>query len=181
MRLSGGTLAAVAARGPSARVVLVVVALVAGALLSSCSSEPIEDADPPGTERQGPLRTGGTSIVGQPDAGSIAAGAQVSNGTELVIDGVVVAAPGAYAVVYADSGGAPGERLGSSAFLGPGDHRDVLVQLAEPLERDGNVWLMMHGETNGNQSLDHPAADAPLEGSDGVVVLPIVVTVEPPG
>jgi len=92
----------------------------------------------------------------------------------LEADDVELDAPG-YVAVYRDGGGAPGEQIGSSRLLPAGRHRKVAVRLSAKGTPTATVWLMLHHEDNGNDTLDFPAADQPVTGDTGVIVVAIPV------
>jgi hypothetical protein len=67
---------------------------------------------------------------------------------------------GGYLVVYADGNGAPGERLGASSLLQGGVQKQpVTVKFPPTVAR---VWLVLHRNGDGNETLDFPGADTPM-------------------
>lgn len=95
-------------------------------------------------------------------------------------DGVVlreVELPSAgYVGVYEDGDGAPGRLLGSSEQLPAGRTAEVRVPFDTSEIDPDAVWVILHGEDTGNDTLDWPDGDEPIEVDGSVVTLKIAVT-----
>ncbi|WP_396610450.1 hypothetical protein ACH9L7_09330 [Haloferax sp. S1W] len=75
---------------------------------------------------------------------------QTTDGTELVVEHIALP-DGGYAVVHTLDHGT----LGVSAYLPPGAHENVAVELDSPLDSDTRLQVMAHRETTGNETYDH--------------------------
>ena len=118
-------------------------------------------------------RTGTPVKAGTDKTVALAARKQAA-ATSFVVDDVNLSGPG-YVGVYDDGNGAPGVRVGSSALLSKGDHRNVTVTLSKaPL--GALVYLVAHHEDNGNSHLDFPSGDKPFVSTSGVVLVKVAVT-----
>jgi hypothetical protein len=67
---------------------------------------------------------------------------------------------GGFLVVYADGAGAPGTRVGESGLLSAGVQKSAVM--VEIPNSDVPVWLVLHRNGDGNETLDFPGADAPM-------------------
>jgi len=83
---------------------------------------------------------------------SIGAAGAVSTGDTMTVESASLS-DGGYVVVY--DGSVDSEILGRSAYLPPGTHQDVIVDLDESIQRDRRVVVVAHRETTGDQSFDY--------------------------
>lgn len=113
-------------------------------------------------------RIGKPIELGSAKIGSLVAFRQRNDGSFVVIDKVVLP-KGGYVAIYADGGGAPGQRLGVSALLMGGPSKDVRIELTKRLSSDAVVHAMLHAEDNKNRTFEFPEHDAPIL-SDGRVL-----------
>jgi hypothetical protein len=91
-------------------------------------------------------------------ANGLETAAQVPGG--VVVSSADVPVGGGYLVVYADGNGAPGARLGASSLLRSGVQKTpVTVKIPSTT---GSVWIVLHRNGDGNETLDFPGADAPM-------------------
>lgn len=127
----------------------------------------VERADP--FTREGPV----IDSVGDSESVLVGRSQRVVDGS-VVVDRVELEAPG-YAVLYADGGGAPGVQVGVSGLLDAGVHEDVEVPLAGDFDA-GSVFVVVHLEDSGNESMDFPSGDAPAQGDAGVVTVELPVS-----
>jgi len=102
--------------------------------------------------------------------------AQASGGTTVVVDEVFV--PDGGFVTMHDSSLADGAVFesirGTSAYLEPGIHRDVVVTLEDPLAEDDTVFAMAHRDTDDDRAYSFPATDGEADGPytvDGDIVM----------
>lgn len=118
----------------------------------------------------------GTEPVTGPAA--IAASAQESDGTSVVVDLVTLPAGGGFIAIHADESGSPGAVLGHSDLLPEGESTNVTVTLDTALTASATVWPMAHIDGNGNGTYEFPGPDGPatLDGG-GVAVVPAEITV----
>jgi len=83
-------------------------------------------------------------------------------GGELTVDSVSLS-EGGFVVVHATD--SDGDVIGTSAYLAPGTHTDVRIQLDNPPSSGRDIVLVAHQDTNGNGQLDHEAT-SPGEAID---------------
>ncbi|PCR89898.1 DUF7282 domain-containing protein [Natrinema ejinorense] len=120
---------------------------------------------------------------------------QTSNGTAVVVNDTSLP-EGGFAVIHAaapaDGDNAtedevvtnvseeydPGEVLGNSTFLEPGDHENVTVELNESLEESQVLIAMAHQDTNDNQTYEFPEADDPYVTDGEPVIDDALITLE---
>ena len=92
--------------------------------------------------------------------------AQTSGGNAVVVDEIYL--PEGGFVTMHDSSLADGSVFdsisGTSAYLEPGIHRDVVVRLDDPLTEDDALFAMAHQDTNGNEAYDFPSSDGAEDG-----------------
>ncbi|WP_206424455.1 PGF-CTERM sorting domain-containing protein [Halorubrum sp. CSM-61] len=92
--------------------------------------------------------------------------AQSSGGNAVVVDEVYL--PEGGFVTMHDSSLADGATFdsvrGTSAYLDPGIHRDVVVRLDDPLTEDDALFAMAHRDTNDNEAYDFPESDGSEDG-----------------
>jgi flagellar protein FlaJ len=74
------------------------------------------------------------------------------DGGTLTVDSASLSS-GGFVVVHADD--MNGEVLGTSAYLAPGTHGDVTIELDNPPSSGDTIVLVAHIDTNGNQRLDY--------------------------
>ena len=91
----------------------------------------------------------------------------------VIVDSVTLSAPG-YVGVYDDGNGAPGIRLGETALLPKGVHRNVSVHLSKK-PTGKSVYVIAHREDNKNSHLDFPSGDAPFVSTTGVVLVKVAI------
>ncbi len=135
-----------------------------------------------GGEEDGPFVTAqGDAVVDSAevmpsDVASTTFSAQASGGTTVVVDEVFVP-EGGFVTMHDSSlnDGAVFESIrGTSEYLGPGLHRNVVVTLEDPLGEDDSLVAMAHQDTNDNQTYDFPATDGEADGpytADGGAVV----------
>lgn len=99
---------------------------------------------------------------------------QRGDGRSVEVRRVVLASGGGYAVVYADGGGAPGRRLGASALLSTGTHRNLRVPTATVGPADGILHVVLHLERTSNETLDFPGADRPVDEGGRVLEVKLI-------
>lgn len=104
-----------------------------------------------------------------PAVASIEMQSQGSSGASVVVDRADFVHPG-YLAVYANAGGAPGQRLGVSGLLDAGEHTHLSVNIQRPLAATSDVFVLMHVEDNRNRSFDYPKHDQPERNGAGVVL-----------
>jgi PGF-CTERM protein len=133
-----------------------------------------EAYDFPATEgdEDGPFVGGNEDIVMAPfdaeldDEAAAAFAAQASGGNVVVVDEVYL--PDGGFVTMHDSSLADGAVFdsirGTSDYLEPGIHRDVVVRLDEPLSEDDTLFAMAHQDTNDNEAYDFPASEGDDDG-----------------
>ncbi|QRV14869.1 hypothetical protein JMJ58_18435 [Haloterrigena salifodinae] len=115
---------------------------------------------------------------------------QTSNGTAVVVNNTTLP-EGGFAVIHAaapDDGNetvtnlseeyAPGDVLGNSTYLDPGEHENVTVELNESLEESQVLIAMAHQDTNGNETYEFPEADDPYTSDDEPVIDDALITLE---
>jgi PGF-CTERM protein len=116
------------------------------------------------------------------DPGKVSATSQVSFSDQSVEDGTVTVDSvtlhnGGFVTVHGPTladGEALGSVLGTSAYLGPGTHENVTVELDRVPEQDGTFFAMPHLDTNGNEQYDFVSEEGAADGpytSDGDIVL----------
>ena len=69
---------------------------------------------------------------------------------------------GGFIAVY-DSDGFDGELLGTSEYLPPGTHSNVVVELDQPIEADQSIRIVPHRDTNDNRQFDFTPPYLPEE------------------
>jgi plastocyanin len=105
--------------------------------------------------------------------------------TAVAVDAATLPVDG-YVVLYSDDEGAVANSdvLGVSPLLEAGSHKDITVDIDEPLEEGTVVWARLHaeaGQPGWNGPLEDWAAHDPLNGNPAlgdVVAWPITLTVE---
>jgi hypothetical protein len=112
---------------------------------------------------------------------ALAADAQSSDGTSIVIASVTLPAQG-FIAVHSDADGSPGAVIGHSDLLPAGDSTDVTVTLDEAITESTTLWPMVHIDIDrdGEYTFEPPdnAIDVPGLSEDGMVaVLPVEVTI----
>jgi flagellar protein FlaJ len=90
-------------------------------------------------------------VVSAPVA-SVAAPGPEPGDDRVTVDSASLSA-GGYVAVYA--GGTDGTLLGRSAYLDPGTHEDVVVDLDRPVPGRGSIVLVAHRETTGDDTFDY--------------------------
>lgn len=150
--------------GQTRRVLAVATAGLIAVGATACSSAKITTTD---------TRTGRPERLTGPKEVELVARSQSASRSDVVVDQATLDAPG-YVAIYSDGGGAPGVRIGQSKLLPEGRHANVKVD-AGVHQDASHVWLMLHHEDNGNESLDYPDADPPVPADNGVVVIRITL------
>jgi hypothetical protein len=90
---------------------------------------------------------------------------------------VIVSAVDAWAAIYADAEGQPGELLGR-AWVPAGINRDVVIEV-EPAPEAGVVHLLLYEDLGQREEFEAPSVDLPLDNNDNRPVR-IPFTVLPP-
>jgi PGF-CTERM protein len=117
-----------------------------------------------------------TAQVTPSEEASATFSAQASGGTTVVVDEVFLP-EGGFVTMHDSSlaDGAVFESIrGTSEYLSPGLHRNVVVTLEEPLEDDDTLFAMAHQDTNDNQAYDFPDTEGDADGpytTDGDIVM----------
>ena len=114
---------------------------------------------------------------------SVGIDAQRSDGTTVVVDSVDLS-EGGFVTVH-DSSLAAGEVIGSirgtSEYLAPGTHEDVVVELDTPLNETNGVFAMAHQDTNDNEMYDFVSsggnADGPYTAGGDIVMQQATISV----
>lgn len=123
---------------------------------SGCTSSSKGEAEKPEVRA---VAASSTSVAGRPPTTGVL-GLAVRTNAEVSVSGTDVPVGGGFLVVYADGNGAPGTRLGASELLQSGTQKTaVVVKIANST---APVWLVLHRNGDGNQTLDFPGADAPM-------------------
>ncbi len=112
---------------------------------------------------------------------ALAADAQDSDGTSIVVASVTLPANG-FIAVHADADGAPGAVIGHSDLLQAGDSTDVVVTFDEAITESTTLWPMVHIDIDGDgvYTFMPPdnAIDVPGITADGMVaVLAVEVSI----
>lgn len=120
----------------------------------------------------------GARVVSKGDPASfyMQASDQKTDGTNVVIDRVILRGASGYVAIHPQHG-EPWPLIGASRLLPEGETRNVVVPLTQPLEQDATVFPMLHVEENGNSTFNFPDADLAAEVDDELVVFPIEVEV----
>lgn len=143
-----------------------------------CSNQddsfPVAEPEASETTSEGPgsSGSGGTSTTRQqptavqaevPAEFTVVAVPQASDGRSVMIgEAAFTGRQGGFVVIHSDEGGRSGIR-GASAYLPPGTHRQVRIELGPPLASDAVLLAMLHLDDNANRAYDFPTADAPVE------------------
>jgi PGF-CTERM protein len=116
------------------------------------------------------------------DTANVSFSAQSSGGTVVVVDEAFVP-EGGFVTVH-DSSLQDGDTFesvrGTSEYLAPGLHRDIVVTLDDPLSDDDTLIPMAHQDTNGNEAYDFANSSGQEDGpytDDGAVIDSANVTV----
>jgi flagellar protein FlaJ len=115
---------------------------------------------------------------------SVAAGPQDPGSQELTLESVSLS-DGGFVVVHDDSINTT--VIGRSAYLPPGTHKNVTIQLDDTVPDGGSVFVVTHLDTNGNEAFDYPGppylpsdpgADRPYSplASDGTPGVEVLIT-----
>jgi hypothetical protein len=113
------------------------------------------------------------------EASYITVADQSSDGTSITIAEVEIKeAEGGFIAIHTDQSGAPGPVVGHSAYLKPGENRNVAVKL-DSKQPTADYWPMLHIDSNKNQTYDFPTggADPPIKAGNDVVMKKIHLTV----
>ena len=98
---------------------------------------------------------------------------------EVVVSEVTVPEAG-WVVVYDDDGGEPGRVLGSTA-VGPGNSRDVPVDI-DPYLATSTLHVRLHRDAGETGAFEYPGVDEPLpDGEPVTVAFPVDIQVIAPG
>jgi PGF-CTERM protein len=128
----------------------------------------------------GPYVAGGgavvdTGTVSVPMQASVEFADQETSGNAVIVRNVSLSR-GGFVTLHDSSltdGDAIGSVVGTSTYLEPGFHAQVIVSLNEPLEEDQTLIAMPHIDTNGNQAYDFVETEGSADGpyvSDGSAV-----------
>ena len=115
-------------------------------------------------------------VVGNDASYSLHAANQTGNGKAIKTPEVYCQAK-CWLTIHADANGAPGPILGTSELLDAGESENVRVKLTKKIDKDADVWPMVHLEDNNNTTYDFPNGDQPAQVDGKVVVAKIKVTV----
>ncbi|GAB3422288.1 hypothetical protein GCM10027435_26840 [Haloparvum alkalitolerans] len=122
-------------------------------------------------EEDGPFTANGDAVVDSAqvelsDEASVTFDAQASGGNAVVVEEVYL--PNGGFVTAHDSSlgdGAVFDSIrGTSEYLEPGIHRDVVVPLDDSLAEDDAIFAMAHQDTNDNEAYDFPDSDGEEDG-----------------
>ena len=121
------------------------------------------------------------NVLPQTAPSALAADAQDSDGTSIVVASVTLPANG-FIAIHADADGAPGAVIGHSDLLQAGDSTDVVVTLDEAITASTTLWPMVHIDIDGDgvYTFEPPdnAIDVPGITADGMVaVLAVEVSI----
>jgi len=123
------------------------------------------DEDGPYLDASGEIVMAGLDVELDDDARASFA-AQSSGGNAVVVDEVYL--PDGGFVTMHDSSLADDAVFdsirGTSAYLEPGIHRDVVVTLDDPLTEDDALFAMAHRDTNDSEAYDFPSSDGDEDG-----------------
>jgi len=118
--------------------------------------------------------TTGTASVS--DHASVTFEQQTTGGHTVTVDSVTLE-DGGFVTVHDESladGETLGSVVGSSAYLEPGDHENVTVQLESPVENDTTLTAMPHRDTDGDRVYEFVSGsggvDGPYTADGGAVV-----------
>ncbi len=133
------------------------------------------EADGPFVNTDGDAVTDNAQVELSNDA-NVAFEAQASGGTTVVVDEVFL--PEGGFVTAHDStleDGAVIESIrGTSDYLAPGLHRNVVVTLDTPLSEDDTIYAMAHLDTNGNQMYDFVTSEGASDGPYVAAGMPVM-------
>jgi hypothetical protein len=106
----------------------------------------------------------------------VAAADQASDGRSAVVEEVVLTGGAGWIAVHSSVAADLGPVIGHSVEkLSPGTHRNVATVITRPVVASlATVFVMVHLDTDGNDTFDYPAADGPAglpEG--GNVMVPV--------
>lgn len=102
----------------------------------------------------------------------MAATDQHSDGSFVTVAEVTLAGVPGFVAVHSSVSDDLGPVIGSSSKLPPGTNRNVTVRLARPLVASiAHVYVMVHLDTDGNDTFDYPGADTPAILRDGAGVM----------
>ena len=92
--------------------------------------------------------------------------AQSSGGHAVVVDEVYLPEGGFVTMHDSSLGdGAVFDSIrGTSTYLEPGIHRDIVVRLDDPLTEDDALFAMAHRDTNDNEAYDFPSSEGDEDG-----------------
>lgn len=119
------------------------------------------------------------SAYGDRSSFYVAAADQASDGRSLVVDEVVLIGGYGWIAVHAQVHNGLGPILGHSQRLPAGTSRIVTATLDSPIQASlATVLVMVHRDTDGNESFDYPSADGPASLPDGTsVMVPIRLSI----
>lgn len=112
-----------------------------------------------------------TTTVSIPSHADVRFDDQASNGTTLVVARATLHDGGFVAVVNGTAG-APGSApiLGTSAFLKPGVHTDIPVELDAPIDGNRTLTAVVFADASGDRIPDADGSDEVVEGPNGTAV-----------
>jgi hypothetical protein len=128
----------------------------------------------------GPYTDGGGAVIAQATvtvSATVSMSDQPTDGSTVVVDRVELA-EGGFVTIH-DASVTEGDVFdsirGTSAYLGPGVHEDVRIELDEPLSGNATLVPMAHQDTDGDQTYDFAdtqgSADGPYATGGGNAVV----------
>ncbi|ADQ66205.1 hypothetical protein C499_09564 [Halogeometricum borinquense DSM 11551] len=134
-------------------------------------------------EADGPYTAGGNAVVDTARTSVnavVTAADQTTDGQTVTIDSVTLHDGGFVTVHDATvSEGAVFESVrGTSAYLSPGTHENVTVELSKPLTETTTIVPMAHMDTNGNEAYDFVTSDGAEDGPYVALGGAVVATAE---
>ncbi|MDS0294095.1 DUF7282 domain-containing protein [Halogeometricum luteum] len=134
-------------------------------------------------EADGPYTADGEAVV---DTARVSVNAvvtvsnQTTDGDAVTVDSVTLA-NGGFVTVHDASvteGAVFDSVRGTSAYLAPGTHENVTVELSAPLEETTTIVPMAHVDTNGNEAYDFVTSEGEADGPYVARGGPVVATAE---
>nr|WP_058366740.1 PGF-CTERM sorting domain-containing protein [Haloparvum sedimenti] len=122
-------------------------------------------------EEDGPFTADGEAVLDSAqvelsDEAYVQFDAQASGGNAVVVEEVYLPEGGFVTAHDSSLGdGAVFDSIrGTSEYLEPGIHRDIVVTLDDPLTEDDSVFAMAHQDTNDNEAYDFPDSEGEDDG-----------------
>lgn len=125
------------------------------------------------------VKLGTQHKAGDPQTFGLTVADQTSNGKTVKVPEVYFKDTKGYAVIYGDNGGSPAANviLGVSELLPAGASKDVKVKLKKQLTTSQDVHVMLHPETNGDNTFDFPPNDQPAMVNGSIVEFKIHIKI----